>query len=306
MSIKYDKFFSRIKQKGHLILFGHVLNPLWKSRIERRKIRDRVTKESTMVYLQRYASKIKDFTPKTLDESQEPERVFTIWFQGEEQAPALVKACFRSMRRHLKQELIVLDEKNIFDWITLPDYIVRKWEEGKIHNTQFSDLCRIELLYRYGGIWADATDYFTSPIPKEIMDQDFFLFMAGEKIQFSYSYIQSCFIRCRKGNPLMAVWREANYIYWKEEDKRIDYFNLHLLFRLSIQANEIAAENFKKMLKIDQDPTHVMWFDHYNEKYDPEKFEKLVSGSFFQKTTYKADGIDSLPKESIGAYVINS
>ena len=305
MSSRLSRFFGRLRQQSHLILFGHILNAPWKSREARRKQRYTATRGASLRYLERYADDLRKAVPEKIDMTPEPERAFTIWFQGEYNAPDLVKSCFRSMRRHLKQELVVLDEKTIFDWISLPDYIVKKWKEGKILNTQFSDICRVELLYQHGGIWLDATCFVTSPIPEQIMDEDFFLFMAGDKIRGSYAYIQSCFIRSRKGNPLLGVWREANFIYWKEENSKINYFILHMLFILSINVNDLASENFKKMLRIEQDPTHTLWSSHYKDKYDKEVFENLTKDSFFQKTSYKSPGITELAPDSMGAYMIN-
>ncbi len=159
---------------------GHILNAPWRDREERRKTRYKATRQAALRYLSRYEDQIRDIKPAApADMTPESEHAFTIWYQGEEQAPPLVKACFRSMRRHLKQPLVVLDEKTLFDWISLPDFIVRKWREGKIPHTQFSDICRIELLYQHGGLWFDATDFVTAPVPQYIMDEDVFLFMAG-------------------------------------------------------------------------------------------------------------------------------
>lgn len=290
----------------HLVLKGHVLNPLWLPREERRKIRYKATFSSVMSYLRRYERPISLIRPEIADTSSEPERAFTIWYQGEEQTPPLVKACFRSMRRHLKQELVVLDEKSLFDWISLPDYIVEKWRSGKIPHTQFSDICRIELLFRHGGLWFDATDFVTAPVPQYIMDQDFFLFMAGEKIRGSYAFIQSCFIRSRKGNPVLGVWREANAIYWKHENSKINYFVHHLLLCLAVEVNPVAAQNFCKMTKIDQDSTHVLWENHCSDPYDKTEFDAMTSGSFFQKTNYKDQRLNDMPAGTIAEYIINS
>ncbi len=305
MSSASGRFVGRIMQSLHLIVEGHILNPIWKDRDQRRKKRYKATYSSAMGYLRRYATAIRAINPEPLTTPDEPERAFTIWFQGEDNAPALVKACFRSMRRHLKQELVVLDEKTLFDWITLPDFIVRKWREGKIPHAHFSDICRVELLYEHGGLWFDATDFVTAPVPQYIMDEDFFVFMAGEKIRGCYSFIQNCFIRSRKGNPLLGVWREGKFIYWKEEDSKIDYFVHHLLFRLSTEVNETAAENFRKMPQIVQDPTHALWGDHCADTYDEETFEKLTSGSFFQKTNYKDKRLKPVKPGSIAEHIIN-
>ena len=305
MSSKLSRTLGRIRQQLQLITEGHILNSPFKSREQRRRQRYRATRDSVMRYLDRYAPDIRKSQPGKLDHpGAEPERAFTIWYQGEENAPELVKSCFRSMRKNLKQELIVLDSESIFDWITLPDYIVRKWKEGKIHNTQFSDICRVELLYQHGGLWLDATDFVTSPVPDFIMNEDFFLFMAGDKIRGSYAFIQSCFIRAKKGNPLIGVWREANFIYWKEEDSKVNYFILHLLFLLTIQVNKIAEENFLRMPRVVQDPTHELW-EHYTEKYDPALFRALTSDAFFQKTSYKSKGLNELGSDTLGGYLIN-
>lgn len=296
----------RAQQQLHLIIKGHVANPFWHGREERRKQRYRATYAAAMCYLKRYAPQVKEIKPDSVTTPSEPERAFTIWYQGEENAPALVKACFRSMRRHLKQELVVLDEKTIFDWITLPEHIVRKWREGKIPHTQFSDICRIELLFEHGGLWFDATDYVTAPVPQYIMDEDLFLFMAGSKIRGSYAFIQSCFIRGKKGNPVLGVWREANSIYWKEENSKINYFIHHLLLKLSVDVNKTAGDNFSKMPKVDQDPTHALWGEHCCDTYDEETFRCLTSGSFFQKTNYKDKRLNNMPKGSIAEYILNS
>ena len=306
MSSSLSRMMGKVGQQCHLILFGHILNSPWKSRVERRKQRYAATSGAAMRYLQRYAQEVRNIRPEALERSPEPERAFTIWYQGEKQAPPLVQACFRSMRRHLKQELVILDEKTLFDWISLPDYIVRKWKEGKIPHTQFSDICRVELLYRHGGVWLDATDYVTSPIPEYIMDEDFFVFTAGEKIRGSYAMIQSCFIRGKKGNQLLDVWRQAIYAYWRDEDRKINYFIHHLLLRLAVENNVIAASLYTRMPKVVQDPTHALWGGHCMDTYSEEEFSRLTSDAFFQKTNYKDKRLRGDIKGTVAEHILNS
>lgn len=285
---------------------GHLLNSPWKSRVERRRQRYQVTRQAAMKYLRRYATAISELEPPAVDNAPEPERAFTIWFQGEEQAPPLVKACFRSMRKHLTQELVVLDEKTLFDWISLPDYIIQKWKAGKILHTQFSDICRIELLYRHGGLWFDATDFVTAPVPKYIMDEDVFIFLGGEKVRGSYAFIQSCFIRARKGNPLLGIWQGANFTYWKDENSKINYFIHHLLLLLSTQVNETAARCFNSMPKVDQDPTHALWGEHCTDPYNEAEFQLITKDAFFQKTDYKDKRLTKINPGSIADHILNS
>lgn len=305
MSSWLGRVAGRTLQSTQHILMGHILNPLWSDRDTRRKRRYAAALNSTMRYLRRYAPEVSKIVPEPVNTPDEPERAFTIWFQGEENAPALVKACFRSMRKHLKQQLIVLDENTLFDWITLPEHVVRKWREGKILHTQFSDICRVELLYEHGGLWFDATDFITAPVPQYIMDEDIFFFQAGTKVRGSYAGMQSCFIRGRKGNPLLGVWREADFIYWREENSKIDYFVHHLLMKLSVKSNSIARESYDKMAKVDQDPTHTLWTPHLLDEYDEETFSQLTSETFFQKTNYKSGHLKKAQPGSIADFIIN-
>lgn len=306
MISSFNRFLARLRLQNSIIWEGHILNPIWKSRMDRRKQREDVCQKAAFLYLEQYVPEISRLKPETTDLTPETERAFTIWFQGEEQAPPLVKACFRSMRRHLKQELVVLDSESIFNWITLPDYIIKKWKSGKISNAHFSDICRVELLYRHGGVWVDATDFVTSAIPQSIMDEDFFMFTSGETIPGHHAGFQNCFIRSKKGNRMLGIWREAIHLYWKNENRKINYYVHQMLMLVCVRNNEIAARGFEQMAHLVQDPTHVLWWNHYREKYDPELFERFTKDTFFQKTSYKTKGISDLPEDSIGAYMINS
>lgn len=306
MNNKLNRAAGRLVQKLRLVTFGHILNPFWGDRIGRRKRRYKATYKSAMHYLKRYAPYVRNIVPEKPTAKSTGEKAFTIWYQGEENAPALVKSCIRSMRRNIQLDVVVLTDKTLFDYISLPDYIVEKWKAGKIPHTQFSDICRVELLYQHGGLWLDATDYVTTPIPQYIMDEDFFLFMAGEKIRGSYAVIQSCFIRGKKGNPVLGLWRKAIFEYWKYEDSKINYFIHHLLLKLCLENNEIAARNFAKMPKVVQDPTHALWGEHCLDPYSKEDFEKLTAGACFQKTNFKDKRLNGDLSGTMAEYILKS
>jgi hypothetical protein len=164
-----------------------------------------------------------------------------------------------------------------------------KWRAGKIRPAHFADICRVELLYRYGGLWLDATDYVFAPMPQWLMDEDFFVFMSGDRQRGSYYYIQNCFIRGRKGNYLLKAWRAAILEYWKHEDSTIDYFVHQLIFKKVIQNNKKAAGLFAKMPAVIQDPTHTIWFEHASDPFDEALFKELAAAAVFQKTEFKSE-----------------
>ena len=281
MNIK--KFFAMSK----VILFGHVLNWPWRTRVHRRQVRSDVISKIIPQYFKRYLPAAAAISERDVIKNDKNEKIWTIWFQGEEKAPALVKACFRSVRRHCKQELVILDENTIFDYITLPKEIVKKYKDGKIAHAHFADICRVELLYEHGGIWLDAAAFVTSPIPDWIIKEDFFVYMAGQHVGSPYSFMQNCFIRSRKGAYLLDAWRAMILDYWMHENHNFDYFMHQLLFKTLVLNDERAKKYFAKMPHVDQDPTHMLWWTYQHLPFNQKTFDDVTSGAFFQKVTYR-------------------
>ena len=191
------------------------------------------------------------------------------------------------MRRHCKQELIVLDENSVFDYITLPQEIVGKYRAGKIARAHFADICRVELLYEHGGFWLDSTGFATAPIPDWIVEQDFFVYLAGQHVGSPYSFMQNCFIRARKGAYLLDAWRAMILDYWMHENHNFDYFMHQLLFKTLVQNDARAKKYFAEMPHVDQDPTHMLWWDYRDKPFDKDTFDRVTAGAFFQKLTYR-------------------
>ena len=269
-----------------IVVQGHILNWFWRDRLHRRKVRSAVIERVIPKYFERYLPAAAAVKERKVVNNDKNDKIFTLWLQGEENAPELVKACFRSVRRHCKQELIVLDEKTVFDYITLPDVIMEKRRAGKIAHAHFADICRVELLYQHGGYWLDSTGFVTEAIPDWIANEDFFVYMAGQKVGSPYSYMQNCFIRSRKGAYLLDAWRAMMLDYWTHENGPFDYFMHQLLFKTMVMNDPRAKKHFEKMLHVDQDPTHALWWDWHDKPYDEKKFKEVTSGAFFQKTTY--------------------
>ena len=304
---------AHFREKLAIILRGHILNPIWLSHSERRKRRGLATQDCVCRYLHKQIDFAhltpSDYTSndKPHDSSDDkccPEKiVWTLWLQGEENVPAIIQTCLRSMREHIQAEVRILSEKDLFDYIDLPPHIIDKWKAGKIRAAHFADICRIELLYRYGGVWADASDYFSADLPAWLWDCDFFVYQSGEKQRGFYSFIQNCFIRAKKGSYLLAAWREAIYRYWEKEEATIDYFTHQLLFKMLVENNAKAAEEYEKMPKLVQDSTHSIWFDRGAQSFDAEEFKQLCSQALFQKTEYKSSLAQNPPKDSYAAYL---
>lgn len=263
---------------------GHILNPFWHDSQTRRRVRRDVIGQEVPRYFKRYlpAAAAVEMTPVT---EELPEKFFSVW--GWNPQPPLVDSCFESMRKNLSQDVIILDDKTLFDYIDLPDFIIEKRKNGQIETAHFMDIARIELLYKYGGYWLDSTGFVTGPIPSWITDTDFFVFLTGDKYGSPYSFAQNCFIHAKPGSYLLAAWRAMVHAFWKNEHREFDYFMHQLLFKTLVQNDPRARAEFKKMPHVAQDATHKMWADYHDKPFDQKLFDKLAGESFFHKTTYR-------------------
>ena len=272
-----------------IALRGHILNWFWRPRKIRHRRREEVLTQAITKYFRRYLPKHGEIPEQEIINNDKNDKIFSIWLQGEKNAPDLVKACYRSIKKQCKQKLVVLDENSVLDYITLPDIIIQKYKEGKIHRAHFADICRVELLYEYGGYWMDSTDFMMTPMPDWIQKQDFFMFLTGTKYGSPYSFTQNCFIRARKGSYLLAAWRKMILNYWMRENREFDYFMHQLLYKTLVTYDKKAKEYFQKMPHVSQDPTHVLWAEYRDKKFNQKEFDEITAGACFQKLTYRGE-----------------
>lgn len=291
---------------------AHLANPLWKDSLTRRVTRQLAWADYKLSLFNKYIPFIKNLKidDKVIKESSESgdDRVFTLWNQGYRDAPLIVKKCLDNLKTRFGDKLTILDKDTVLKYIDLPEYILRKYKEKKIGQAHFSDICRIELLYKFGGYWFDATDFVTGEIPDFIKDSDFFMYISGDSF-FVHMFVQNCFIRAKKGDILLALWRELVLEYWKTEDEALDYFTVQMLFRLLVTHNKIARKEFDKMTKIPMDCTHVLWHESGNQPFNQVKFEEMCRNAFFQKCSYKPQkkkrGVNEIIPGSMADYLIN-
>lgn len=266
-----------------IILRAHILNPFWNSRDARRRQRCAVATVAIPRYLKRYVH------PGAVAElpaikNDAFENVFMFW--GFKPQPPLVEACVRSAEANLKQNVLVLNEKTLHDYVDLPGEFLDKMKNGKMAIAHFLDIARVELLHNHGGFWLDATGFVSHPIPQQIVDQDFFVYMAGN-VGSPYSFIQNCFIRGRKHAYLLDAWRDVIHNFWHAEPREFDYFMHQLMFKALVQKDPVAKKYFDLMPHIDQDPTHALWWGYNNKEFVQKVFDEITSKAFFQKTTYR-------------------
>lgn len=218
-----------------------------------------------------------------------PETIWQFWDNpAGRTTPEIVKASLGSVEK-FKGNFAhkVLDNATMSAYSDLPGYVMDKFKKGQIDYTHFSDLLRLNLLKNHGGIWLDATGYMTDTVPGYILDEDFFVLLTGKLTHFPYSFIQSCFIRAKKGSFLCDAWYQLCVEYWKKEIKKLDYFQLHLMFKALVENERTAKDLFEQMPHIAEDDIQQLIGNKLLEKFDPNEWSRIKEVSFFQKTTYK-------------------
>lgn len=239
----------------------------------------------------KYKNYILDNKEMILQESSKREysdKIWFLWLQGIEQAPEIVKMCYNSIQQNLdNRELILLTDNNYRDFITFPDYIQEKIDEGIITKTHLSDLLRLELLTKYGGTWIDATVYISSSnFPNYMLKSDLFFFqklkpgLDGNPRSISSWYITSC-----TNNPILLLAKGLLFEYWKNNNYLIDYFLLHDFIELAI---ETYPDEWKKVVAFSSSTPHILLLRLFDE-YDEEIWNSVKSQTPLHKLTYKFD-----------------
>ena len=242
-------------------------------------------------YLEKnYGYIIQKYKNSTKNDTQEPSNIiWSIWWQGEENAPEVVKACFASVRRHCGDKIFkVITEKNFRDYIELPEHIFKKVSDGVITLTHFSDILRMYLLSRYGGMWIDATIFTAADIPDEIFEAEYFSIKTGFNPK-SYavtmgrwaSFLQAA----HKDSALCSFALECQLEFWKKHKIPIDYILIDYFFAL-------AYQNFPEIkTMLDSVPLNNPEIEGLrpllNSKWDEKKFAALTSSTTFFKLTWK-------------------
>lgn len=218
-------------------------------------------------------------------QGDEKPRVWLCWLQGMDNAPELVKICYKSMQHYINDmEIVVLDESNLKDYITLPDYIYEKFEKGIIPFAQFTDIVRTELLIEHGGLWMDCTTYLTGPLPSYATEGDFFVFRDGF-FDCEVINMENWFIFSKANNILLNETQNLLFKYWQDHDYMKNYFIMHLFFRM---VSDYYADEWKKLPYFSQMNLHTFMME-LNDEYSEHRFEQLKSISTVHKLSNKID-----------------
>lgn len=230
-------------------------------------------------------------------------KVWVFWWQGMESAPTLVKRCYQSVKENLSDwEILLITQDNYKQYIDFPEHILQKLDKGQITLTHFSDLLRLELLIRHGGLWLDATVLCTGGvIPQSIIDSDLFVYQAQKPGSNGMATIMSSWCMYAKtNNKILMATRELLYEYWKKNTKMDDYFLLHQFF--TIVCNKYPEDSMKIPPFCNSVP-HILLL-HLFDKFDKQLWSDLLKMTCFHKLSYKLDAQKTEIPDTYYQYII--
>lgn len=290
-------YYSILRKKGFYTCLRELkiaVWPIWLTH-SRAAIEQIQAERASRYLLCRYGSLIAK--PLDTPQSNVPTRIIWLcWLQGLEQAPEIVQKCVASVRHHMPDYKVqILTSENIFDFVSLPEHIVRKYQKGTISFTHFSDILRTALLVQHGGIWLDATVLLTDSIPSQMTDAPLF-FLQKSILSKMPHFGSNWFLVSYKGNAVMKRMFDLLCAYWANENKVCDYFIYHLFLYLLLTRNEQGVAAQKEIQYIPNVDAHTLQFSLFDE-YDEHIWQQIISRSPIHKLTWKFKDTSLLKKQ---------
>lgn len=232
---------------------------------------------------------------------KENNTIWMMWWQGEKNAPPIVRACIDSIRKNCKgHPVIIIDESNYKNYVAIPEIVLKRYEEGKKDNTylkdtvltttHFSDIIRTLLLYNYGGVWIDATIFLTDSIPNRYFTDEFTTLGEDNKWFIGEGKWSSWFMGCLAGNLLMKFIYQMHIEYLINEKYYVNYLMIYSIIDIGYK----KISKFKNMIDLTESGNNKALTINriYNEEADEKFLKEFLEEQHIHKLSWKWWGND--------------
>lgn len=216
-------------------------------------------------------------------------RIWICWWQGLENAPEIVRRCVESIRRNAgDHQVTIITDQNVEQYIDIPAWVKKKQSEGIISRTHLSDLLRLSLLAKYGGLWLDATFFCAGSFSKMVFGEPMFSIKRPDYLHCSVAqgYFANYSLGCADENRwIFRTLRDFYLHYWKLNDYLVDYLLTDYLIVLAQRHNKAISDAFAEIK-----PNNPRCDDLYKvlgKPYDDTLWRKLSAETTFFKLTWK-------------------
>ncbi|AQR95087.1 capsular polysaccharide synthesis protein [Clostridium saccharoperbutylacetonicum] len=214
--------------------------------------------------------------------------IWIFWWQGIEAAPKVVKMCIERIKKYSgTHPVIILTKHNYSKYVDLPEYIIEKVNKKYFTITLFSDVLRVALLYKHGGIWMDATLYLTNNISDELCKYSFYTIRHETNSDYHVckGLWTGFFLAANKGNIAFKYFRDIFFEYLKNENMLICYLLIDCIIALGYENIPIIHQMIEDVPK-----NNIKVFDLQtilDKEYSSEIYEDMLRKSKIYKLTYR-------------------
>lgn len=220
--------------------------------------------------------------------------IWVLWLQGEDCMPEIVRKCVNSIRRNAQKHPVhLLSKDNISDYVD-DCFDFKRVNEGnyKISRTHYSDLLRMQLLSKYGGLWIDSTVYMSKPMPKFHSSIFTISHNGGGKRHVLNGSMWSAWLW---GGAKDAIFPRFAYemftAYWGKENHLIDYYLIDYLAAVAFRNFSNFQKEVLSLPKENPYPNKLMGV--VNKPYIASELNAILDGQIFHKLNWRmniADG----------------
>ena len=292
-NIDLEGFFNRYGFKYGIYRAFFIKNPVHYSK--EYEVNKFLWQKQALKKIKKYL-KYKNLNPKDIKFSEKKfdNPMWIYWDKGIENSPKIVQKCFESLKKYYGENVILLTEQNIKEYIIMPKYIEEKKKKGFIPIAGYTDLIRFSLLEHYGGTWIDATVYFTDRIPNEIINCEFFAFQNSMGLLDNPVLFPAWFLHAEKHSKTITEIRNVTFAYWLKEKHVIEYLLPNLII-----TSLVSKEEYQKIPYMSSDYSEYL-VKILGEEYTKEKIEWVKKLTSIHKLTYKLN--ESINQESTVYY----
>lgn len=219
--------------------------------------------------------------------------IFSMWLQGLNNAPEIVQATVKSQKRYAEKygyKYVLLDEENVYNYVDLPEKIREKFSSGKIDRIKFSDIIRVMLLSKYGGVWLDSTIYIDDTKKLDYFENDFYTIKNKKTENMRYipreRWVLYC-IAAKKNNIIVDFLKTMLIEYFSRYDKVIDYFLIDYFMEIGYQSNEIIR-NYVDNVTITNNDVYFL-ANNLEKDYVEKEWENILKTTNIFKCSYKVN-----------------
>lgn len=211
--------------------------------------------------------------------------IWTLWWQGKEDMPYIIQKCHQSLRKNSNgREIRLLDKDNYNNYFELPKQIEEKLKKKKISFTHLSDIIRLIVITKYGGLWVDAAIFVTHPI---VASGQFYSVNITKNASPDYPFGRWVIgvMGCGKNYQPLCFVRDCLIDYWKRYNAAVDYLMFdHIMLLAYMKLSEFKED--VDALSPSLGNIHGSRY-LFNKEADPQRFKELVNNNDFLSLTWR-------------------